>query len=125
VLLTAHSIVRWFVLAGLGATALAGVTLTLRKEAWRLGYGRIVSVTLGLIDLQVALGLLVWITKQDLSIFRAYIDPIGMLVAVAVAHTAAARAKRQSGYAGAGTVVAGLMAAFAIVVLTIPRAVWF
>jgi len=113
------------VLAGLGATALAGVTLTLRKEAWRLGYGRIVSVTLGLIDLQVALGLLVWLTKENLSIFRAYIDPIGMLVAVAVAHMAAVWAKRQSGYAGAGTVVAGLMVALAIIVLTIPRAAWF
>ncbi|NIA23960.1 MAG: hypothetical protein GWP04_00155 [Gammaproteobacteria bacterium] len=113
-------------LAGLGATAIAGVTLTLRRDAWGLGYGRIVFVTLGLIDLQVVLGLLVWITKGgwDLSVFRAYVHPIGMLIAVAVAHMAAARAKRQSGYAGVRTAAAGLLTALAIIVLTIPHNAW-
>ena len=82
------------------------------------------SVTLGLIDLQVALGLLIWITKENPSVFRAYIDPIGMLIAVTVAHMAAARVKRQSGYAGVGTVVAGLMTVLAIVILTIPHNAW-
>ena len=125
-MLTAHSIVRWFVLAGLAATAIAGVTLTLRRDAWARGYSRIVSVTLGLIDLQVALGLSVWIAKEgwSLSIFGAYIHPIGMLLAVVVAHVAANRAKKKAGYAGVRIATAGFLTALAIIVLTIPHNSW-
>ncbi len=126
-MLTAHSIIRWFVLAGLAATSIAGVTLILRREPWGLGYSRIVSVTLGLIDLQVVLGLLVWITHKgwELGVFRAYIHPIGMLVAVAIAHVGAARAKKQGGYSGVRLAAAGLLTALAIIVLTIPHDAWF
>jgi len=103
------------------------VTLTLRREAWGLGYARIVSVTLGMIDLQVALGLLVWITKEgwNLPVFRAYIHPAGMLLAIAIAHVAAGRAKKQAGYGGVRIAAAGLLTALAIIVLTIPRNAWF
>lgn len=82
------------------------------------------SATLGLIDLQVALGLLVWITKENFSVSRAYIDPIGMLMAVIVVHMAVERANRQSGNAGVGIAVAGPMIALAIVILTIPHDTW-
>jgi hypothetical protein len=124
-LVTAHSIVRWFVVVGLLATVVAGVTLSLRREPWSMGYSRIVAVTVGLFDLQVLLGILVWVANKgwELGPFLGYIHPLGMIVAAGVAHVAAARLKRRPGAAFAPT--AGLFAALAIVVLLVPRGAWF
>jgi vacuolar-type H+-ATPase subunit I/STV1 len=123
-LLTAHSIVRWLVLLGLLATAVAGITIVFRKETWVPGYARMVAITVGIIDLQVTLGVLVWIVSKgwELSPFLAYLHPVGMLAAAATAHVAAARARKHSW--GMTAITAGLLATLAIVVLLIPRDAW-
>jgi hypothetical protein len=124
-LVTAHSIVRWFVIVGLLATVVAGATLWARKEAWSMGYSRVVDVAVGLFDLQVLLGILVWVTNKgwDLNVFLAYLHPLGMVAAAAVAHIAAARLKRQPAPAFAPTAV--LFASLVIVVFLVPRGAWF
>jgi hypothetical protein len=125
VLITVHSVVRWLVIAGLLATVVAGITLWARKEEWSMGYSRIVAVTVGFFDLQVLLGILVWVTNRgwELDFFHAYLHPIGMITAAAIAHIAAARLKKQSGSAFGPT--AALFASLAIVVLLVPRGAWF
>jgi FtsH-binding integral membrane protein len=124
-LVTAHSIVRWFVILGLFAAVLAGFTLSIRKESWSMGYQRIVTITVGLIDLQVLLGILVWVANKgwELDHFLAYIHPLGMIAAAVVAHITAARLKKQPASAFGPT--AGLFGAMAIVLLLIPRGAWF
>jgi len=124
-LVTAHSIVRWFVIVGLLATVVAGATLWARKEAWSMGYSRIVAVAVGLFDLQVLLGILVWVTNKgwDLDVFLAYLHPLGMIAAVAIAHVAASRLKKDPASAFAPT--AALFASLAVVVFLVPRGAWF
>jgi hypothetical protein len=125
VLITVHSIVRWLVIAGLLATVVAGVTLWARKEAWSMGYTRIVAVTVGFFDLQVLLGILVWVTNKgwELNFFLAYLHPLGMIAAAVIAHIVAARLKKQPGSAFGPT--AALFASLAIVILLVPRGAWF
>lgn len=125
VLITVHSIVRWLVIAGLLATVVAGATLWSRKEAWSMGYTRIVAITVGFFDLQVLLGILVWVTNKGwgLDFFHAYLHPLGMIGAAVIAHVAAARLKKQPGSAFGPT--AALFASLAIVVLLVPRGAWF
>ncbi|MFZ0493491.1 MAG: hypothetical protein WAM81_09905 [Acidimicrobiia bacterium] len=124
-LVTTHSIVRWFVIVALLATVVAGATLWARKEAWSMGYLRVVATAVGLFDLQVLLGILVWVTNKgwNLNFFLAYLHPLGMIAAAVVAHIAAARLKKRPASAFAPT--AGFFASLAIVVLLVPRGAWF
>ena len=124
-LVHAHSIVRWFVIVGLFATVVAGTTLWARKEAWSRGYSRMVGVVVGLFDLQVLLGILVWVANKgwNLGVFLAYLHPLGMIAAAVVAHIAAARLKKQPASAFAPT--AALFASLAVLVLLVPRGAWF
>jgi FtsH-binding integral membrane protein len=120
-----HSIVRWFVIVGLIATVVAGATLWARKETWSNGYSRMVAVVVGLFDLQVLLGILVWVANKgwNLDFFLAYLHPLGMIAAAVIAHIAAARLKRRPASAFAPT--AALFASLAILVLLVPRGAWF
>lgn len=124
-LVTTHSIVRWFVVVAMFASVVAGITLSVRKETWSMGYVRVVTMAVGLFDLQVLLGILVWVTNKgwELGTFLGFIHPLGMILAAGLAHVAAARLKRGSGAPFAPA--AGLFAALAIVVLLVPRGAWF
>lgn len=90
-----------------------------------MGYSRVVAVAVGLFDLQVLLGVLVWVTNKgwNLGFFLAYLHPLGMIAAAVVAHVAAARLKKRPAAAFAPT--AALFGSLAIVVLLVPRGAWF
>lgn len=125
-LLIMHSVLRWFVLVGVLAAGTAGVTLVMREEGCTPGFRRLITVAVGLIDLQVALGLVLWVVKEGWTqgVFKAYIHPAAMLIALALAHVTSFKAKQRSGATGARLVSSGLLGALLIIVLAIPRDAW-
>lgn len=123
-LLLIHSIVRWFVLAGLVGVLVAGAVEMSRGEGHAPGLHRLFTVAVGLLDLQVTLGLILWVVAGawNLGVFRAYIHPAGMLLALAIAHIGVSRAKSGRGPRAALT---GLAVALLLIVAVIPRDAWF
>lgn len=123
-LLLIHSIVRWFVLAGLLGVLVAGAVEMSRGEGLTPGLQRLFTIAVGLLDLQVTIGLLLWVVAGawNLGVFRAYIHPAGMILALAVAHIGVSRAK-----AGQSTRAAlvGLLVSLVLIVISIPRDAWF
>jgi len=123
-LLLIHSIVRWFVLAGLLGVLVAGAVEMSRGEGLSQGLRRLFTIAVGLLDLQVTLGLLLWVVAGawNLGVFRAYIHPVGMILALAVAHIGVGRAK--AGRSSRAALV-GLLASLVFIVALIPRDAWF
>ena len=122
-----HSIVRWAVLAALLAAVVYGFTRASGGASWTSKAGRPFTWSLMLIDIQVLIGVIVWISRKgwELGAFRAWIHPVGMLVALGVGHALVGRAGKAEG-AGAYRLAAfGLLAALVIVAVSIPRDAWF
>lgn len=128
VVLDIHSWFRWAVLVALLAVGVLGVARSIGKRAeWRDGSDRPFALATVMFDVQLALGIILWIGNKgwEQSFFVKVIHPVGMLFAAGVAHMALVRARKgpaSSAYRIAGL---GLVVALVIVAVTIPRDAWF
>ncbi len=124
VLLMVHSLWRWLVLlAAVGAIA-GAVTArsSARVPGWAVRTGLVYTI---LIDVQVLIGLALWVANQWWmgNAFYAFIHPLTMLLGLGVAHMGRGREKRaavagQPGGAGLWAYVGSLV----LILLGIP---WF
>ncbi len=126
-LVTIHSIWRWLVLVGLIAALVYG--LSRRSDAPPLdkSTGRPFTFALIILDIQVLIGLLVWIAGSgwELNVFLAWIHPVGMILALGLGHALVGRAVRSGGTRGYRTAAFGIVGALIIVGGLIPSGSWF
>ena len=122
-MVTLHSLLRWLVLLG-GLAAVVGYGRAMGRShlddvATRLG--SIYAMALGV---QFLTGLALWVVQgrwDAEDVFRSFIHPVVMLIAVGVASAGTGRARR------AGSAITGLVAIVAslvIIVLAIPSGSW-
>lgn len=123
-LVSLHGLIRWLVLlAGLVALVVAvlgwlgqGVSEKTARQGMLL-----YALTL---DVQVLLGIVIWLLEQRWAggeRFFRFEHPLIMLIALAVVHIAAARARRASGpLAAARTRAVGVVLSLVLVLLGIP-----
>jgi hypothetical protein len=127
-LLDFHSIFRWLVLLlAVGALALA-VMSAAGSRPWdglsdRLSLGFTVAM-----DIQLLIGLALWVAEQRWSIgdtFLTWLHPLLMIAAVGLAHVGRARADRAEGDKARGMAAAMFFGASLLVVLAaIPLYAW-
>ena len=92
-----HDLWRWLVLLAALVALGAGVAVWAGQLQWRLAdrTGLIFTIVL---DIEVALGLLVWLlsllTGQSFGLGLLVVHPLAMLVAVGIAHMVRMRADR-------------------------------
>jgi hypothetical protein len=126
-LVTIHSVLRWVVLVGLVLAVAYGFSRA--ADTAPLGKSTARPFTLALIglDFQVLVGVLVWTAGRgwDLDVFRAWIHPAGMLMALGVGHAMVGRATKSAKTGAYRTAGLGILATLAIVAATIPRDAWF
>ena len=122
-MVTLHSLLRWLVLLG-GLAAVVGYGRVMTRShlddvAIRLG--SIYAIVLGV---QFLTGLVLWIAQgrwDAEDVFRSFIHPVMMLIAVGVASGGIGRARRT------GSAITGLVAVVAslvVIVLAIPSGSW-
>lgn len=121
---TIHSVYRWVVLAAVLGAVGFGLARYRAGAGWSAGSDRPYAVASILFDIQIAIGIVVWLGKKawTLKPFLAFIHPVAMLVAVGVFHMAVARARRQASTRSHLTMGIGALAALVIVVVAIPWA---
>ena len=123
-LVSAHSLLRWFVLLA----ALAAIVVTL--VGW-VGPGlpeattrRTMLAYAIILDVQVLLGIVIWVTGNYWAGGGHQFQlehPLIMLIALAVAHIAAARARRASSAFRAARIRAiGVIVSLALILVGIP-----
>ena len=126
-LVTVHSIWRWLVLVGFAVALVYGLTRSSDAAPLDKSTSRPFTFALMMLDIQVLIGLLVWITNRawELDVFLAWIHPVGMLLALGVGHAIVGRATKSGTTTAYRTAAFGILAALAIVAATIPRDAWF
>ncbi len=126
-LVTIHSIWRWIVLLGLIVAVGYGFSRPSDAAPLRKDTARTFTIALIMLDIQVLIGILLWIVDRgwDLDVFRAWIHPVGMLIALGVGHAVVGRATRSGGTGAYRTAALGILATLVIVAATIPRDAWF
>lgn len=126
-LVTIHSIWRWLVLVGLVVAVVYGFSRSSTTAPLSKSTAQPFTFALIMLDIQVLIGLLVWIAGSgwELGVFRAWIHPAGMLIALGVGHAVVGRAKKSAGTAAYRTAAIGILAALVIVAGTIPSDAWF
>ena len=114
-----HSWLRWLVLLALGGGTIVGFVSATQKREWNDTAYAVAAI---IVDVQVALGIILWIFNQgwELGFFIAVIHPILMLAAVAVAHITVKRARTQGGTPAHMTAGIGLAISLVLVVAAIP-----
>lgn len=122
-MVTLHSLLRWLVLLG-GLAALVGYGRAMARShlddvATRLG--SIYAIALGV---QFLTGLVLWVVQgrwDAEDVFRSFIHPVMMLIAIGVASAGMGRARR------AGSAITGFVAvlvSLVVIVLAIPSGSW-
>jgi hypothetical protein len=126
-LVTIHSIWRWLVLVGLVVALAYGFSRRSDAAPLEKGTARPFTLALIMLDIQVLIGILVWITGRgwEFDVFRAWIHPAGMLIALGVGHAVVGRATRSGGTGAYRTAAFGILATLAIVAAAIPEDAWF
>lgn len=121
-LVTVHSLYRWVVLGALLLAAAYGFVRFAQRSGWNAGSDRPVALTAVLLDLQVALGIVLWIGQRtwEGGVYFLAIHPGVMLAGLAVAHVAVARARRRRARASFLIAGVGLLVALALVVAGVP-----
>ncbi|MFN2555267.1 MAG: hypothetical protein ABR592_00065 [Nitriliruptorales bacterium] len=118
-LIEIHSVLRWFVLGVL----LLGGAYALLQAPRPVPFRRTpVTLMVAVVDLQVALGIGLYLLNDGWrqGFFVARIHPAVMLVALAVVHIGAVRARRRGGGEAWRTIGATFLLAFVLVILAIP-----
>jgi hypothetical protein len=123
-LVTIHDLWRWLVLLAALAALGVGAAVWAGQLQWRLAdrTGLIFTIVL---DIEVALGLLVWLlsllTGQIFGLGLLVIHPLAMLVAVGIAHMMRVRADRAAtDQARAQLQTLGFLASLVIILLAMP-----
>jgi hypothetical protein len=126
-LVTIHSIWRWLVLVGLVVALAYGFSRSSNAAPLEKSTARPFTFALILLDIQVLIGLLVWIagTGWDLEVFRAWIHPAGMLIALGVGHALVGRAIKSGKPTAYRSAALGILVTLVIVAGTIPSDAWF
>ena len=126
-LVTIHSIWRWLVLVGLVVALAYGFSRSSDAAPLSKQTAQPFTFALIMLDIQVLIGLVVWIAGSgwDLDVFRAWIHPVGMLVALGVGHAVVGRATKSGAASANRTAALGILVTLAIVAATIPRDAWF
>ena len=126
-LVTIHSIWRWLVLVGLIAALVYGFTRSSDAPPLDKRTGRPFSFALMILDIQVLIGLLVWIAGSgwQLNVFLAWIHPVGMILALGLGHALVGRATRSGGTGSYRAAAFGPLGALVIVGGLIPSGAWF
>jgi hypothetical protein len=122
-----HSIWRWIVLVAAVLAVVVSALAAFGVRPWdsladRLSFFYTISL-----DVQVLIGAIIWIINQAWTrdAFIAFIHPILMLAAVAVAHVGRSRAERATGDRAQGRVaLIFFVASLVIVIVAIPTASW-
>jgi hypothetical protein len=127
-IVTLHNIWRWVVLlVGLGATALAVMSAT-GARPWDGVSDRLSFFFTLAMDIQLLIGVVVWIGQQrwdGSDTFLSYIHPLLMLAAVALAHVGRARSDRADGSRTKGQQASiFFIVSFIVIVVAIPIAHW-
>jgi hypothetical protein len=125
-LITFHSEWRWLVLAALVVALGFGLYRWQRPVPFIGGSARVFSLAIVGLDIQVLLGVVVWITGRgwELGAFRAWIHPVGMLIALGVGHAFLGRARKAEGSAAYRLATLGILLTLVIVAASIPRDAW-
>lgn len=120
VLIQIHSLVRWLVLAGLLSSVVTALPWWAGAERAR----RTASVAAVLLDVQVALGFVLWFGSEAWSsgVFFAVVHPLAMLSALGVMHATVAIGRRAEEDAAASRILVGSVLALALVAAAIPWA---
>jgi len=121
-LVVVHSVVRWLVLVALVAVAGIAVSRSRAGADWAGGADRPFALTAVLFDIQVALGIILWIGTQAWSdnVFIGVIHPLGMLAAAGVLHASVGRARTAASPGSYRTLLTGIGVTLVIVLLAIP-----
>ncbi len=122
-----HSWYRWVVLAVLLGVGITGLVRASRATSWSEGAERPFVLATILFDLQLAIGIVLWIGNKgwDQDFFIKAIHPLGMLLAAGVAHMAVVRARKAGSTSSYRVAGIGLLASLAIVAAVVPRYAWF
>lgn len=122
-MVTLHSVLRWLVLLG-AVGALIGYGRALARSRLDDVANRLGSIYTMVLGLQFLAGLVLWLLQSRWNgedVFRSFIHPLLMIIAIGVASAGTARARR------ADSAVIGLVAVAAslvIIVLAIPSGAW-
>lgn len=122
-----HSLWRWVVLVVVTVAFVRGVVGWLRGGAWTGNDRTLVLVAVSALDIQLILGLIVYGSRQswNASSFIAYIHPLVMIAAIAVAHITSVRVRRaEPARAKFQTLAIGLFIALFLITAAIPSYAW-
>ena len=125
-LITFHSEWRWLVLVALVVALGLGIYRWQRPVPFVGGSARVFSLALVALDIQVLLGIIVWIAGRgwDLPLFRAWIHPVGMLLALGVGHVFLGRARKAEGAEAFRMATLGILLTLVVVAAAIPHDAW-
>jgi hypothetical protein len=122
-MVTLHSVLRWLVLLG-AVGALVGYGRALARSHLDDVAKRLGSIYAMVLGAQFLAGLVLWLVQSRWNgddVFRSFIHPILMIIAIGIASAGTARARRvNSAVTGLVAVVASLV----LIVLAIPSGSW-
>lgn len=122
-----HDVMRWLVLLALLVAGVRSLIKWNQNAAWVKTDQRLPLIATILLDLQVLLGIIIWVVEgrwQGGRFFTTYLHPVIMLVALGFAHMMMSRSRKLRGGARHRTVALGLLGALVIVILGVPRYAW-
>jgi hypothetical protein len=124
ILVAIHGIGRWIVLLAALAAIVAGGAVWAGRASWQTG-DRLGMIYTILLDIQVALGILIWIlTILGLNSVQSILlvaHPLVMLLALGIAHMVRVRAGRAGSDPARGRLVTlGFLASLILIILGIP-----
>jgi hypothetical protein len=121
-----HSWNRWVVLVALLASGFIAIRRALQKAAWSDGSERPFTLATIIFDLQLAIGIVLWIGNKgwDQDFFIKVIHPIGMILAVSIAHMAMIRARKGDAAKAYMTVGVGFVAVLIVIAGLVPTYAW-
>ncbi len=127
-LVNIHSYWRWLALLLILAVIVLGVMAATGSRRWDSSSDRIVFFYTLALDIQVVIGLVVWLLQQrwtTSSLYLSWLHPLLMLVAVGVAHVARARGRKAKTSQDKGRQVALFtFLSLVIIVIAIPFSAW-
>jgi hypothetical protein len=123
-LIDIHSWLRWLVLAVAVAVPVVAYTRYRSGTAWVAGSDRPFALAAVVVDLQVALGIVIWIGERSWSgsAFFAFVHPLAMLAALAAIHVGVGRARREASTRSYLVVAVAFLVGLVLVVAGVP---WF